>query len=251
MVITASNHSAPSDSEHEFIANKNNILSDGLYPYQGFFDICKKNKWRYIITFKDGNLPTVWKEVNGSKPLQIDNKKEENLYFPQKGYSEHYTYYWVDKIAYKKHKLNWLECEETIIRKRGTSKESTEYQRFVYITDQNLKAKNIANTSYTGRLRWKIENEGFNTLKNGGYGMKHKYSQKSYNATKNYYQFMQMAYLINQLMVKTIQFKSCYLDGKNHKTLKSIWQDIIAAMQWATLEISKLEIKRIQYRFIT
>jgi hypothetical protein len=31
--------------------------------------------------------------------------------------------------------------------------------------------------------------------------MEHKYSRVNYQASKNYYQLMQMAYLINQLMV--------------------------------------------------
>ena len=43
---------------------------------------------------------------------------------------------------------------------------------------------------------------------------------------------MQMASLINQLMVKTVKFQETYLRGKNHKTLKSLWKDLIAAMQW-------------------
>ena len=48
----------------------------------------------------------------------------------------------------------------------------------------------------------------------------------------NTQQFMQMASLINQLMVKTVKFQETYLRGKNHKTLKSLWKDLIAAMQW-------------------
>jgi hypothetical protein len=78
------------------------------------------------------------------------------------------------------------------------------------ITDLPLNKKNIAKTSFNGRLRWKIENEGFNTLKNGGYNMPHKYARKSYQGMKNYYQFMQIAYCINQLMVKTVEFKENY-----------------------------------------
>jgi hypothetical protein len=36
------------------------------------------------------------------------------------------------------------------------------------------------------------------------------------------YQLMQMAYLINQLMVISIHFQADYLKGKNHQTLKSL-----------------------------
>ena len=57
-----------------------------------------------------------------------------------------------------------------------------EKKHFVHITDLPLNKENIAASSNTGRLRWKIENEGFNTLKNGGYGLEHKWARKSYQA---------------------------------------------------------------------
>ena len=53
------------------------ILADGLYPYQSFFATCKANDWVYILTFKEGNLKTVWEEVYALKPLQVDNMKIE------------------------------------------------------------------------------------------------------------------------------------------------------------------------------
>jgi len=48
-------------------------------------------------------------------------------------------------------------------------------------------------------MRWKTENGGFDIRKNHGYGLGHKYSRVSVTATKNYYQCMQIAHLINQL----------------------------------------------------
>ncbi len=94
----------------------------------------------------------------------------------------------------------------------------------------------------------------FNTLKNEGYELEHKYSRVSYQASKNYYQLMQMAHLINQLMILSVHFQSTYLKGKNHSTLKSLWQDLIAAMKWAELDVKKLQsikAQKIQIRFVT
>jgi hypothetical protein len=71
---------------------------------------------------------------------------------------------------------------------------------------------------------------------------------------KNYYQLMQIAYCINQLMVKTVKFTETYLKGKNHKTLKSIWSDLISAMKWATISVEifkRIETTRTQFRFVT
>lgn len=109
---------------------------------------------------------------------------------------------------------NWLECKETRL---------------------------WTETNETGRLRWKIENEGFNTLKNGGYGMQHKWARKSYRGLKNYYQFMQMGHLINQLMEKSVEFQKNYLQGKNHPTEKGLWDDMISALVWAKVKLKKLK----------
>ena len=88
------------------------------------------------------------------------------------------------KIDYKGYLINWIACNETTTlikkNKEGKEEEKINKLRFVHITDLPLHQKNVVKSSQTGRLRWKIENEGFNTLKNGGYGMKHKWTRKSY-----------------------------------------------------------------------
>jgi len=50
-----------------------------------------------------------------------------------------------------------------------------------------------------GRLRWKIENEGFNTQKNSGFALEHAYGTGPW-AIKNFYLLMQLAHLIVQLI---------------------------------------------------
>jgi hypothetical protein len=52
-----------------------------------------------------------------------------------------------------------------------------------------------------GRLRWKIENEGFNEQKNGGLNLEHAYSE-NVQAAKNYYFLLQIAHTIEMLIEK-------------------------------------------------
>ena len=233
------------------------ILADGLYPYEGFFAICETNRWAFHITFKDGNLPTVWREVHAQGPLQMDNHHTETRYQPNKEKVVQ-EFCWISHIDYHGYALNWMECRETVsgttTNKEGIDEEYSNESSFVHITNLPLNKKNIADSSHTGRLRWKIENEGFNTLKNGGYGMKHKWSRISYQGLKNYYQFMQMGHLINQLMEKSIVFQRDHLQEGNHPTLKSLWEDLIGVMKWIELESKKFQeihqTKR-QIRFVT
>jgi hypothetical protein len=123
-------------------------------------------------------------------PLQKQNVWREVCHRPD-GTIVEQVFRWVTGVAYKEHTLNWLACTETIRpTKSVASEERPKTTSFVHITDLSINARNIADTSKTGRLRWKIENEAFNTLKNGGYGMEHQYARKSYIALKNYFQFM-------------------------------------------------------------
>ncbi len=39
------------------------IAADGQYPNNNVFKSFVSYGWRFIITFKDGNLPGVWEEV--------------------------------------------------------------------------------------------------------------------------------------------------------------------------------------------
>jgi len=232
------------------------ILADGLYPYEGFFAICKTNQWAYQLTFKQGNLQTVWNKVYAEQLIHPDNHFSERCYSSgQKVVDQDFS--WVNDIDYRGYTLNWLECCETttaIKDKDGIREEIATTTYFVHITDLPLNKKNSANSSHTGRLRWKIENEGFNTLKNGGYALTHKWARTSYPALKNYFQLMQMGYLINQLMVKSIKFQEKFMQAKNHPTLQSLWDDLIAAMKWANIKMKRLKkigSTRVQFRFIT
>ena len=100
-------------------------------------------------------------------------------------------------------------------------------------------------------MRWKIENEGFNQQKNGGYKMQHKFSRKSYLALKNYYQCLQIAHMINQLLVLSSGFQ----DKLREKiTIKHLWLCLIGELIWGNLDETVLAdfiAQKTQIRFET
>jgi hypothetical protein len=77
----------------------------------------------------------------------------------------------------------------------------------------------------TERLRWKMENEGFNTQKHGGYELGHKYCRLSYTGLKNYYTLLLMACLINQLVEKGA-FVSLLLEQHSKETIRNLWNNL-------------------------
>ncbi len=221
------------------------IAADSLYPNNTVFNICENNKWGFILTFKEGVLKSVWEEVNLIYPLSLKQNQQTRRCFDitKKIWFDEISMF-VNNIQYKEHSLNWVEYI------RDNLKDGHEKKRFVHITNFKVNKKNVWNLSFHGRLRWKIENEGFNTQKNGGYNMQHKYSQKNFTAMQNYYQLMQIAHLINQLTELTVKVKDS-LKKAGH-TLKSIWEDVVASMKkevFTTNEITKIynTIRHIKY----
>lgn len=215
------------------------IVGDGLYPNKSVFDICKKNKWEFIITLKDGNLPSVWEEVGLLLPISTDNKLWESIPLgkikkikPNKQIIT--THQWINGIDYKKHKLSWIRAvEETTTEKESTAKP------FVYVSSFEINKNKVAQISQGGRLRWKIENEGFNQQKNGGYNLKHLFSEVSLNASKNYYQSLQIAHMINQLLELGQKLKS-YL--KKKITIKHIWTELLAFLKYGRVDRDYLKV---------
>jgi hypothetical protein len=221
------------------------ITADGLYPSQPFFNICRENDWHFIVTFKEGNLPSVWEKIR-SLPGSVltDNRREMITHSGKEKVTS--AFRWVNGIDYNGYKLNWLECVECSI---NVQKNQSETAWFVHLTDIAISRDNVAELSRTGRLRWKIENEGFNTQKNHGYNLQHKYSRSSYTASKNYYQCLQIGHLINQLVELSKDFKGL-LKGK--KTVKHLWKCLIGFCTYGIIiadDLSYILRKRSQVRF--
>jgi hypothetical protein len=168
------------------------LLMDSLYPGEPVFKICRDNNWKFIITFKEGSMSAFY---------------EEYLFYKRTGRTENacvekhrlrHDYSWINNMDYKgRHKLNVLECAES----EPGEKLADSDPRFVWLTNLGIGENNYKQIAEGGRLRWKIENEGFNMQKNGGYNLEHAYSFDP-TALKNLYLLMQIAHLINQLMEK-------------------------------------------------
>jgi len=199
------------------------IAADGLYPNQTVFNICKQNDWRFIFTFKDGNLKSIWEEIELLKKIKGNKTQKRYLSDLKHNITEGYSY--INNISYKQYILNVVE---TFIEKKSKKKKGKDVNEyFSHVTDFVITKQNCQSISHAGRLRWKIENEGFNEQKNGGYNLQHKYSRTSFVASQNYYQCLQIAHMINQLTYKTQKIKEMI---KQNDTLKSLMELAVSTL---------------------
>ncbi len=224
------------------------LLADGLYPNNTVFNACQRCGYRFIFTLKDGNLKSVWEEVDFLTRRGRDEHYKESKWwdedFMKSKWREEHSYRFINNIPYKTHTLHLIEVD--ITREQLISEEkithTPEKERFVHITDIQINRINCWKVSKYGRLRWNIENEGFNAQKNQGYGLSHKFSRVSHVATCNYYQCLQIAHMIDQLAYLTRNVREIYFKD-NKETMGSLVEFGLATMM--TMKLGKTKIIRL------
>lgn len=205
------------------------LLLDGLFAGGPTFALCEKKHWKYLIGLTDEDLPSVNQEFEALLALPPENRREIAL---AKGIRQ--VYRWMNGIAYidsdqHTHSLNVLECVETT---PGQPDQPTKFKWLTNFTLLSTNTPTLANQA--GRLRWKIENEGFNLQKNGGFALEHVFSHDE-TAHKVFYLLLQIALLFFQLMTKCPTFDRTFPKGLG--SLKNVAFRLLEA--WRNLRIDE------------
>jgi len=199
---------------------------DALYANGTVLDICRKNHWKYFITFKEGSLPALWSEYQALLGLCPKNRK---THCTEEGVKQAFS--WALQLEHiddqkRRHQVNAFQCQE----RKGPLTTC-----FVWLTNWSISSDTVvALANSGGRCRWKIENEGFNIQKNGGFNLEHAYSTGE-RQIKNFYILLQIAHLILQLMERgsllTQEAKKLFgsLRGMARRLLESIRNVLIPA----------------------
>jgi hypothetical protein len=159
------------------------LALDNLYACGTLFALAQKLGWSFVVTFKEGRTPALWREYQALQPACPDDRVQE--------------FRWVNQLAYedsegRQWQLNALECTEQPVK--------GEPRYFAWLTGLPVGRKTVEEIAQKGgRYRWKIENEGFNRQKNSGLNLEHVYSIDPEN-WKVYYLLLQIAFLLTQLL---------------------------------------------------
>ena len=218
------------------------LCGDSLYACEGFFERCRENNWRYILRYKEGSIPSVGAEYRKLKGME-KNYRERVLETGKEWHD------YVTDIDYNGRKVNlaeYGECRESVCKKGKKKGESrTIRKEFWFLTDLPVTGKNVEELVRRGRMRWKIENEGFNAQKRHGCYLCHLYSRK-YQALKNHYYLIQIGHMIGQFMEAWER-----IWGKAGQSQEQKHRRILESMKKTSLKRYEEEMKkRIQIRLI-
>jgi hypothetical protein len=174
------------------------IAGDSLFSKQPFIlDIGSANM-HYILVAKptDHISMMAWLEADGVSRMQEKHRVDDQ------GYRHIYT--WLNDIPLNGQKdtvrVNYIDYRMIARDQDGT-------ERIIYhnswVTDLIITDENVEILSRGGRCRWKVENEGFNTLKNQGYHIDHNYGHGSSHLCFNFYVLTLLAFEFHQIFELT------------------------------------------------
>lgn len=213
------------------------LLADSLYASGTVFEICRKNKWEFLIRYKEGSIPSIMEEYREITEMGEGGEaviEKEEIYQRKPNRKQKLKINWVNGLEYKKKPVHVLELK--------IEREGKKYKEFRWLSSREIEEEQAEEFVETGRKRWLIENEGFNIQKNHRYIITHANSM-NYNAMKNHYLITQIADILMQMYengdkgVKELKY-----------TIKRIAEELLESLRKQKLKTEELLFERMQIR---
>jgi len=222
------------------------MVGDALFADETTFRRCTELGWDFIITLQDDKLPSVNRQLPKSAlawtgartvPVTLEHHRQAQQQVR-----------WQTPVLYHGEICHVLDLTEGAV-------DGTPLYHNRWITNVKPNRSNALDLALHGRLRWKIENEGTNTQKNGGYEMTHAYGHNG-NAWKNYYLILQVSQLFNDLLRYTDILMTLADDVRSsfarlYGSMKEFAARLLASLQQQDLDDGPLWANRtVQIRFV-
>ena len=170
------------------------IGGDSLFSKQPFIQECKKQGFSFVLGAKPKDHKAMFAFV---KEIQAMGEAETLELVDLDGIRHIYS--WVNQVP-----INGSEKAEDVnfFQYKTVSEGKVIYQNS-WVTDIEVNSNNIVELVKVGRCRWKIENEGFNTLKNQGYHIEHNYGHGSRHLSMIFFLLNLLAFYVHQILELT------------------------------------------------
>ena len=213
------------------------LMGDSLYACKPVFDICRQNRWEFLIRYKDGSIPTLsqeYEEIERMGESEDEVVTIETIYKRKPKSTAVHKMKWVNDLDYSGHIVTVMELE--------IDKDGKRWKEFQWVTSIRIRSKTAYAFAETGRKRWLIENEGFNIQKNIRYFITHANSL-DYNAMKNHY-------LLTQLADMLLQLYECGVKDLRaiKRTIADISEGLLECLRKQALLEEDLTFERMQIR---
>lgn len=206
------------------------IVADGLYSKQPFIQDLGGEDMRFVLVAKDTDHEVLMQYVDGARRLgEVARMEVKDL----KG--RLHVYEWINDVPLNGNDnapiVNYFAYSLIVKGKR------TYYNSWV--TDLPVEKKNVEELAKIGRMRWKIENEVFNTVKNHGYHIEHNYGHGQKHLSFNFFLMNMLAFFVHQIFELTDRlYQEC---RRKLGSKKNLWDHLRVSIRmlifpdWETL----------------
>jgi hypothetical protein len=167
------------------------IVADSLYSTTPFVRELMALSFSYLLVAKPEDHTSLFADIEGLRR----GKRLERLQMPGP-HGERHLYEWVNEVPLgadpKSPVVNFVQL--TIFDTEGEKKYCCSW-----VTDITLGKATIVEVVRGARARWKIENEGFNTLKNQGYHLEHNFGHGLEHLSESLFLLNLLAFFMHQL----------------------------------------------------
>lgn len=199
------------------------IGGDGLMSHQPMIETVKEYGMHYLFVAKPGDHKFMYEWLDAFKVWPsvefIDEDEITHRYRWQNGVPLHGGANAIN--------VNYFEYQKF---KNDVKVGNTQS----WVTDLEITKENVKHMTRTGKCRWKIENECFNTLKNQGYCINHNYGHGKQYLSYNIYLLTLLAFYFHQIFELT--------DGvfqalrKSYGSKVHLWENLRATIRMVIVE---------------
>ncbi len=183
-----------------FAPGRVTILTDDLHCHYPLCKLLTQQHLHFILTCKEASHPALYEEIHlleqvpGAIGTQVVEKWQGRR-------RERWVYRWVEQVPLRGEletlMVNW--CELTIYA--GATDQPVYH--CAWATDHPVTAKTVPEIVAGGRSRWKVENEGFNVLKNQGYNFEHNFGHGQQQLSNVLLTLLLLAFLCHTVLALT------------------------------------------------
>jgi len=166
------------------------VTEDSLSSNAPHIETLHDHDMRYILGVKEGDHAFLFKQV--AEAEQAGRVTYDERHDRQQGV--HHRFRFVCEMPLNEShadlRVNFIECWETVGGK---------VQHFSWVTDLCVNKGTVYRLMQGARVRWRIENETFNTLKNQGYHFEHHFGHGYEHLSVVFAALMMLAFLVDQV----------------------------------------------------
>ena len=164
------------------------IVADSLYSKQPFVEQLTAKRFSFLLVAQPGDHKSLYQDVAVLRRANLlDRHTTEHR-------QERREYEWITDLPLNANPnsphINFIRLR---IVKAGKTYENA------WVTDLTPTSANIVQLVRAARARWKIENEGFNTLKNQGYHLEHNFGHGDQHLSEAFFTLNLIAFFIHQI----------------------------------------------------